>query len=113
MASGVNRATWVIVGAIVLAILVVVFLPNHRLKANAVASMGLTEAEVVSKLGAPFAVVTAAEAQASPQWWGAGWQPAPNRPVTNKVLLYYASITGALIYIGASGKVEHVHVVGT
>jgi hypothetical protein len=39
--------------------------------------------------------------------------PAPTYPVTNKVLLYYAFVSGALVYISPAGVVERVHIVGT
>ena len=115
MSSGANQSRWAWAGAIAIIIATAgsVFWPEHRLRTAATASVGLSEPEVIAKLGAPFSVVTAAQARASPQWWGPSWHPAPNRPVTNKVLLYYASITGALIYVGATGKVEHVHLLGT
>jgi hypothetical protein len=115
MSTGARRSKvlWVAALAIIAVIVAVVFWPEYRLRQAAAASVGLSEAAVVAKLGAPFSVVTAEHAQASPQWWGAGWAPAPNRPVVNKVLLYYGSFTGALVYIGASGKVDHVHMVGT
>jgi hypothetical protein len=100
-----------VVGAAILA--AVVYWPEHRLRAAATASVGLSEAEVVARLGAPHAVITAAEARTSANWWGANWHPAPDRPVVNKVLLYYASFTGALIYLDPSGNVVHVHVMGT
>ena len=108
-----TRWLWAAVTAIVVVTVAAIYWPEHRLRATAAASLGLSESEVIAKLGAPSSVVTARQAQESLQWWGAGWHPAPNRPIANKVLLYYASFTGALFYVGVSGKVEHVHVLGT
>ena len=115
MSTGANQSRWASAGAIaiIVATAASVYWPEHRLKRNASGALGLSESQVIAKLGAPSSVVTAAQAQTSPQWWGPSWHPAPNRPVANKVLLYYASFTGALIYVGQSGKVEHVHMLGT
>ena len=92
-----------------------VFWPDHKLQRDAQSLLGQPEAVVVARLGAPHMVVTAADVIARPTeaWWGSGWHPAPTYPVTNKVLLYYASVTGALIYISPTGVAERVHIVGT
>jgi hypothetical protein len=92
-----------------------VFWADYRLHFNAASVMGQPEAYVVKKLGAPSRILSATEiaGRSTEQWWGTGWTPAPKRAVTNKVLLYHAVISGALVFIGPEGTVEHVHLIGT
>jgi hypothetical protein len=92
-----------------------VYWPEFKLQRDAKSLMSQSEAAALTKMGPPHAVVTAAAIAAHPSeaWWGSSWSPAPTRPVTNKVLLYYAVFTGALVYISPGGLVEHVHIVGT
>jgi hypothetical protein len=89
--------------------------PDRKLERDAKGLIGESEAAVLVKLGSPEKILFAADITAIPneKWWGTGWYPAPDHPVTNKVLLYYRSVTGVLIYIDSSGNVEWVHVVGT
>jgi hypothetical protein len=92
-----------------------IFWPEHKLQRNAQSLIGGTEAAVIARMGTPNKVITTSDVAARPKelWWGSGWHPAPTFPVTNKVFLYYGSFTGALIYVGPSGAVEHVHLIGT
>ena len=93
----------------------VVFWPGHKLQRDAQSLVGKTEAAVVAKMGAPYKVVTASDVATRPSeaWWLASWHPAPTFPVKNKVLLYYGTWMGALVYISPIGIVEHVHLIST
>ena len=84
------------------------FWPDHKLQRDVQSLIGKTEAAVIEKMGAPHKVVTASDVTARPKeaWWGSGWHPAPAYPVRNRVLLYYGTVTGALIYVGSTGAVE-------
>jgi len=113
------RRKWLLLVAVFVLMLAPAFLfiywPSYKLHRDAEELIGEPEASVIAKLGPPSAVLTASEIAARPTepWWGSGWHPAPTRPVTNKVLLYYVHTAGALVYVGPGGRVEHVHLVAT
>jgi hypothetical protein len=93
----------------------VIFWPDFKLQREAKQLMGVSEAEVVARLGAPYSVVTAQSAAGHPSagWLAEGWHPPPPRPISNKVLLYYSTSVGAVIYVDQTGRVNYVHIVGT
>jgi len=115
------RGQWAVavVGLMIAAIAAynVLFWSDNKLRREAMAVFGLPEAQAIAKLGPPHKLVSAGEVASDPsaKWWGAdgGWFPAPTRPVTNKVLLYYALFLCAAVYVGPNGNVEYVHIMGT
>jgi hypothetical protein len=116
-----NRAVkeWILVGGVILLIVATLagsgFVPVVKFQHQAKGFLGKPEAQVIEKLGAPDKVVRKRDVGegAGDWWWGENMYPAPTYPIANKVLVYYFQFAGALLYIGTSGVVEHVHLIGT
>jgi hypothetical protein len=112
---------WVLEGVLCLAILGLLLgfwaAPMWWMQWKAAATLGLSESEARKALGQPSAVVSAAEVATLPprsNWWGGeSWQLAPSHPLTNKALIYYEHTTGVIIFVGLSGRVEHISTIGT
>jgi len=116
-----NRAVkeWILVGGAILLIMATlagrVFGPVVKFQRRAEGLLGKPEAQVIEKLGAPDKVVRKRDLgeAAGDWWWGENMYPAPTYPIADKVLVYYSQFAGVLLYVGTSGIVEHVHLIGT
>jgi hypothetical protein len=81
--------------------------------------IGLSEAQVIERLGHPDEIMTAEQASRLPpgkQWYTStgGWQPTGEvHPLTNRALFYVAGVWCAIVHIGKDGKVEAITWTGT
>lgn len=83
---------------------------------RAQATLGATEADVKRTFGPPTHQILKGEHRGRPldyPWSGMRFRPVPDRPVTNKVLLYKSGWTAAYLFIGPDGRVEQVETAGT
>lgn len=85
-------------------------------KNRAHATLGASEADVKQALGPPDHQIFKADLKGRSldyPWEGMHYRPVPERPVTNKVLLYKSAWSAAYIFIGPNGRVEQVETAGT
>ena len=90
--------------------------PLREMERRAHSMVGRSEAELVTALGLPRHVVTAASLEGRTvdyPWKGMSFVPIPTRPVRSKVLLYSKLDMAIYVYLDEHGVVEHVAIART